>query len=304
MTTRRVAVARGRTVTLDDVGAHDGVPLVYLHGTPDSRLARPGDDGLAAEAGIRLLALDRPGYGGSDPLPLAASSGAGDPGGCADWTRLLSEDIGRVLDAVAVERCAVLAWSGGALAGLALAARLPARVSALGIVPRQAYGDLSVRDAGAERTAALELAEAMPPGERGDALAPLLAPYPCDRALALEHQADQRDAAGARELAAVPGGAERMADALVEAVRHGLAGIAADVETQARPFDVDLAALAHPVRLWYGAEDTVAPPEFGRWYARNLPDARLDVVDGAAHFLLFIRWSEILSAMRGLTRPT
>lgn len=131
-------------MTLDDVGDPAGVPLLYLHGTPDSRLARPADDGVAARAGVRLLALDRPGYGGSDALP------AGSP-----WTGALARDVAAVLDELDVERVLLLAWSGGTLAALALAAALPAHVSALGIVaglvPRQAYDDPAVGRAAAER---------------------------------------------------------------------------------------------------------------------------------------------------------
>jgi pimeloyl-ACP methyl ester carboxylesterase len=278
-------------MTLDDVGDPAGVPLLYLHGTPDSRLARPADDGPAARAGVRLLALDRPGYGGSDPPPVGGSS----------WTAPLARDVAAVLDELDVERVALLAWSGGTLAALALAAALPAQVSALGIVaglvPRQAYDDPAVRWAGVERLRTLELAEALAPGELGEAMAPLLAPYPCDHDLALEHQAEHRDRAAARELETVAGGADRMADALVEAVRHGLAGVAADVEAQARTLDVDVAAAGCRTRLWYGSADAVTPPAFGEWYARELPAATLDIVPGGAHYLLFTRWGDILRAL-------
>jgi pimeloyl-ACP methyl ester carboxylesterase len=278
-------------MTLDDVGDPEGVPLLYLHGTPDSRLARPADDGPAARAGVRLLALDRPGYGGSDPLPIGGSS----------WTGPLARDVAAVLGELQVGHVGLLAWSGGTLAALALAAALPAQVSALGIVsglvPRQAYDDPAVRRAGAERLHTLGLADTLPPGQLGEAVAPLLAPHPCDRALALEHQAERRDPAGARELASVAGGADRMADALVEAVRHGLAGVAADVEAQARALDVDVTTVACRTRLWYGSADAVTPPAFGDWYARELPAATLDVVPGAAHYLLFTQWAGILRTL-------
>jgi pimeloyl-ACP methyl ester carboxylesterase len=278
-------------MTLDDAGDPAGVPLLYLHGTPDSRLARPADDAVAARAGVRLLALDRPGYGGSDSLPADAAPGTGP----------LAHQVASVLDELAVERTALVAWSGGTLAALAVAARLPERVSALGVVaglvPRQAYDDPVVREAGAERLRTLELADTLPRGQLGEAVAPLLAPYPCDHALALEHQAEHRDPAGALELASVAGGTDRMADALVEAVRHGLAGIAADLEAQARPLDIDLVAVGCPTRLWYGTADAVTPPAFGEWYARELPAATLDLVSGAAHYLLFTRWAEILGTL-------
>jgi pimeloyl-ACP methyl ester carboxylesterase len=295
VTTRQIEVAGGRVVMLDDVGRPDGVPVLYLHGTPDSRLARPADDGLAADAGVRVLALDRPGYGGSDPMPTVGSGAGTSPGG---WVEAVVGDGVAVLDELRVERCGVVAWSGGALTALAVAAGLPERIAALGIVaglvPRQAYHDPAVREAGGDRLATLGLAEVLPPGELGEAVAPLVAPYPCDRRLALEHQAEHRDTAGALELATVPGGVERMADALVEAVRRGLAGAAADIEAQARPLAADLGSIACPVRLWYGTDDVVTPPAFGRWYAERLAGATLELVDGAAHYLLFTRWTDIL----------
>ena len=301
--TRTVPLAGGRMLTLDDVGDPAGAPVVYLHGTPDSRLARHPDDGLASAAAVRLLAVDRPGYGGTSPLP----GGAGDP----DWPAVVAADLAAALDTLGVDRVAVLAWSGGALAGLALAAAggapqspLAGRVAALGIVaglaPRQAYDDPEVRSAGAPRLGLVELAEVVPPGDLGPEVAPLLAPVRCDAALAAEHQAAARNPADAAELATVDGAAEVMAAALVEAVRSGPAGVEADVEAQARPLPVVLGDVTCPVRLWYGTADEVAPPAFGRWYRAHLPAARLTVVDGAGHYLAFTRWRELLADMAGL----
>ena len=309
--TRTVALGGGRVMTVDDVGDPGGAPVLYLHGTPDSRLARHPEDGLAVAAGVRLLAVDRAGYGGTSP-----TAGRWSPG----WPAAAAADVAAVLDDLGVDTCAVLAWSGGALTGLALAAiagppragtdpsstggGMGGRVAALGIVaglvPRQAYDDPDVRAAGEARLGMLEMADGLPPGELGDAMAPLLAPHPCDEALAAEHQAEHRDAAGAAELATVPGGAERMARGLAEAVRAGLAGVAADVEAQAHPLAVDLAAITCPVRLWYGRDDTVTPPAFGRWYAAHLPTADLSVVEGAAHYLAFTRWTAMLTDLAAL----
>lgn len=320
--TRTVALGDDRAMTVDDAGDPGGVAVLYLHGTPDSRLARHPDDGLAAAAGVRLLALDRPGYGGSSPPPAPWSPG---------WPGDVAADVARLLDALGVERCAVLAWSGGALTALALAAGAPlpgdggsagdhsptgagpgasplaGRVEACGIVagvvPRQAYDDPQVRAAGMNRLGMIELADVVPPGELGPEVAPMLAPAPCDLALAAEHQAENRSAADTAELAAVAGGAERMAAALVEAVRPGLAGAVADVEAQARPLAVDLSTVAGPVHLWYGGRDLVAPPAFGRWYETHLPHASLTVDERAAHFLLFTRWSEILTTLTATVAP-
>ena len=299
--TRSVPLGGGRTLTLDDVGDPTGVPVLYLHGTPDSRRSRHPDDALAAAAGVRLLAVDRPGYGGTSPGP----GGTWSPGWPAAW----ATDVAVALDAVGVDMCAVLAWSGGALAALALASHgapgdagpLAGRVAALGIVaglvPRQAYDDPAVRAAGEARLAVVELADALAPGDLGGEIAPMLAPFPCGEALAAEHQAEQRSPAGAVELASVPGGVEVMAAGLVEAVRHGLTGVAADVEAQARPLDADLGAIRCPVRLWYGEVDEVTPVAFGRWYADHLPGATLSVVPGAGHYVALTHWPALLAEL-------
>lgn len=304
--TRAVALGGGRVAAVDDVGDPAGVPVLYLHGTPDSRLARHPDDGLAAAAGVRLLALDRPGYGGT-----SASPGPWSPG----WPAAVAADAAAVLDDLGIERCAVLAWSGGALTGLALAGGpapgggpMAGRVAALGIVaglvPCQAFDDPEVAAAGEHRLGTIELADAVPPGELGAEVAPMLAPHPCGLALATEHQAAHRSAHDAAELARVPGGAVRMAEALVEAVRSGLAGVAADVEAQARPLAVDPADVGCPVRLWYGSNDTVTPPAFGRWYASHLAGAELAVVDGGGHYLAFTAWSPMLAELAEISRRT
>lgn len=279
-----VRLADGTAVAADVVGDPGGVPLVWLHGTPGSRLARHPDESLAGRHGARLIAVDRPGYGASDPQPPGAFPGA----------------LAALLDHLDVERCTVVAWSGGALDGLAAAARLGDRVAALvlvsALVPREAYAEPTVAAAVPDRAHLLELADSLPAGELGPAVAPLLAPYPCDRGLAAEHQAASRDAVGVDEVASVPGLADRMADSLVEAVRRGLAGVEADVEAQNRPSPVALADIACPVHLWWGALDTVTPVPFGDWYARHLRSATLAVVPTAGHHLPITHWPLLLKA--------
>jgi pimeloyl-ACP methyl ester carboxylesterase len=283
----------GRTLGVDDVGDPHGTPVVYLHGTPDSRLARHPDDGLAGEAGVRLLAVDRPGYGATSASPPGA-----DPSVFAD-------DVAAMLDHLGIDRAALLTWSGGALHGLAAtSAQLADRSHGLhvvaGIVPREAYDDPTVRAAAGHRLGLVDLAEGLPPEgliDLAEGLAPLQAPQPCDHAVALEHQREQRSPADQMILEQVPGAIDRMADALVEAVRHGLAGVRTDIETEVRRGALDLTTITLPVHLWYGTADTVTPPALGEWYAKQLPHAHLTLVPDASHYLPFTHWPDLLTAL-------
>jgi pimeloyl-ACP methyl ester carboxylesterase len=42
---------------------------------------------------------------------------------------------------------------------------------------------------------------------------------------------------------------------------------------------------------------------FGEWYARELPAATLDIVPGAAHYLLFTHWADILRTLAVAATP-
>jgi pimeloyl-ACP methyl ester carboxylesterase len=110
-----VTVHPGRTVAFTDLGDPDGVCVLFFHGAPASRLV-PGflADDFAAE-GLRVLSLDRPGYGGSSPQP-----GRSRP----DWP----DDVAAVAAALGGGRFAVIGHSSGGPYALACCALLPDQV--------------------------------------------------------------------------------------------------------------------------------------------------------------------------------
>ncbi|MET0145438.1 MAG: alpha/beta hydrolase, partial [Ilumatobacteraceae bacterium] len=270
MATSTITLRDGRRLCVDDVGDPRGRPVLYVHGTPDSRRARHPDDSTAMDAGTRLLAVDRPGAGGSDVDP------DGTVGSFAD-------DIAELADHVGIRSMGVLAWSAGALHGLAVAARHPALVSRVGIAaglpPVAAYRAPGILDgASDDRRMVAELAAEMTPAELGALLAPMVAPWPCDIELATAHVMEGADEVRRAELDAVPGAVAAMAAGVVDAVAAGLAGLEHDIALQVTPPDIDLVGVTCPVRLWYGELDRTAPPTFGHWFAAHLPSTTLDVV--------------------------
>lgn len=278
----------GRTLAFDDVGDPAGTPVVYLHGTPDSRLARPPDP-ISAAAGVRLLAVDRPGSGDSDRHPGAPLLALGD-------------DLGALLDHLQVARVILLGWSAGGLCALGAAVRLGERVAGIGLVgavpPVEAYQDRTVLDAlGPGRRGFVEMALEVPAAELAAEAAPYLVPHPFDPAVARAHVLEGAGAVGRRELEAVPAAVDALVAALEASVRQGLGGLVDDLVRQLEP-GLDLGGVRAPVRTFHGGADGTSPPEVGAWLVSRLPSAVLDLSPDAGHHLLFPRWRGILRALQ------
>jgi 2-succinyl-6-hydroxy-2,4-cyclohexadiene-1-carboxylate synthase len=250
----RFDVETGDGLRLHVERAGDGPALLLLHGfTGSAESWAP----LRATLGGRwtTIAVDLPGHG--------RSSAPDDPARYA--LPRVADDLAAVLDALAIERAAVLGYSMGGRTALHFALRHPARVAALVLESASpGAGDAAERAARLASDAALadaverEGVEAFV--DRWERL-PL---WTSQAAL----PADVRGRLRAGRLANRAGG-------LANSLRG--AGAAADPLPLGR-----LAAQAAPALLVVGALDTryVA---LGRVMADAMPRARLAVVDGAGH---------------------
>src|SRR5690242_13453366 len=115
-----VRLADGRWLELWDGGASRGTPVLFLPGCPDTRhAAYPGDE-AAQRLGVRLVAINRPGYGRSTSHASTHLS--------------VADDVVAVADALGIERFAVAGMSIGGPYAVACAALHPDRVTALGVL--------------------------------------------------------------------------------------------------------------------------------------------------------------------------
>lgn len=123
----------GRAMAWSEYGSARGLPCILVPDTGSSRLA-PGwllhDSALPAA--IRLLAVDRPGIGVSDPIGFGG-------------TEQPAEDLRRMVETLAVGRVAVIGIGQGADDALAFAARYPALVTSVAAVSVRLPGDVSGR---------------------------------------------------------------------------------------------------------------------------------------------------------------
>jgi pimeloyl-ACP methyl ester carboxylesterase len=105
----------GGVVAWREWGDRGNPPIVFLHGTPGSRLLIP-DPTLDH----RVITFDRPGYGLSTPLRIPSLSG-------------VAETVSRIGDALSLKRFAVVGFSGGGRFALACGALLPDRVTRVAV---------------------------------------------------------------------------------------------------------------------------------------------------------------------------
>lgn len=296
--THRVTLPDGRTLAADVVGDPVGVPVVHLHGAPDCRLARHPDDEMAAQLGVRLIAVDRPGWGWSDPLPAG------------DGVRAWADDLAVLLDELGIERCRVAAWSAGAPFAWGAAAGRPDRVErvitfgAVALLEAFAPGepDRSAADASPVRQGVVDaVLDGMPADHLAAEMASyLIPPAPVDLDLARDAVTENLGPGTRAALESIPGLVDQLALSLAAGVdRHGDAGFVTDIAVQ---FSDGLLAVVEdvrcPVTLVHGDRDPIAGPGVGEWFARRLPDAQVVTWPVGHQGLLteWLRWLELLAA--------
>lgn len=277
---RLLRLEGGRLLAIDHRGPPGARTVLFLHAAPGSRVLDP-DPWATATAGIRLVMYDRPGYGASTPL---ADDVVPTIAGAAD-------DAATVIAEVKARRVSVVGWSAGGLVALALAARHPELVESVTMVCTPAHED-DVARLPEEHLDLIDTLRPNLPSALG-VVAQALAPIAHSPGAMLDLLgAGEVDDAVRRSQAHGP----RLLSMAQEAVRQGIAGMAADiVASSVAPWGFDPTDVDVPVGLWYGAEDELVSLEHGAYWSGVLPQAELTVVPDAGHLLPLTHWDRILA---------
>lgn len=113
--TETMTLSDGRTLAFDVYGDPDGTPVIFSHGFSDSHVIRNPDDTLTASLGVRWIAADQPGVGGSSPKKGRK---------VVDW----GPDMEELADHLGLDRFNAAGHSGGGPHALAVAFHMPDRV--------------------------------------------------------------------------------------------------------------------------------------------------------------------------------
>jgi pimeloyl-ACP methyl ester carboxylesterase len=277
MTNDTISMKDGRIVGYADHGSPDQTAVLWCHGGPGNRLEPLLVAADAARAGLRLIGIDRPGYGRSTPQPGRTIGG---------WTA----DALAVLDHLGIDQCVVVGASTGGAYALALAAHSP-RV--IGAVACCAISDMRWTAGKAmnvschafwnehDRDKACRMAiEAF--GPHGENLVPPRGPI----------SADASDAA----LSTTSGFLSAWIPCVAEMFPTGMAGYVDDRRADAHGWETfDVKRITCPITVLHGADDGMVPVANAHHTAAIVPGATLRVFAGLGHFSILTKAVEVMS---------
>lgn len=280
----------GRRLAYQEYGDLQGYPILLFHGTPGSRLWFMEDDPSTSAMGIRLIALDRPGYGGSDPKPDRT---------LLDWV----EDVNEAVQILELNRYSVLGVSGGGVYAAACACKAPKGLHSAAMVasgmpfhggkapasmnrPNRMVFWLSRHAPWLLKSAfraQIKMMETNPERYKQSLLKGNAHLSEWDRA---RLQTDEQATATFYHMR--------------EAFRQGPDEAVRECALLSKPWDFELHDIQVPTYVFHGEADTMAPYDAAAAAVANVPNCQLITIEEAGHFLIEDEavWREILLSLR------
>lgn len=273
----------GRAVLASTFGARDFKRVIfYSHGFPASRLEATVAHGVALKHGLTVVAIDRPGFGGSEWYPGRQFT---------DW----AADVSLVAQHVGAARFGILSVSGGTPTAIAAAGALGEKVAKLtivsGVAPMCAPGALQGMNPANRVLIRL--------GQRSKTLgrlsitsiAAVWRAFPSTVSIwfgALLPKADI-DIVRRPEVAVV------LARNMREALRQGIRGAVSEYMLLLTDWRELLSRVTVQTSIWHGDADTYVPIVMAEILAKGIQGSSFHTVEGGGHFMIVDRLEPILA---------
>jgi len=275
-------LADGRTLAFRTYGAADGFPVLALHGTPGSRFKFVSVHAFALAHGLRVIALDRWGYGATSPHKSPSLSAF-----CADVKSLVTE--------LGIARLAVIGISGGGPYAAAVSASLGGMLAASALV--SPVGPIAVATDPARLSRFHRFAFLTFP-KHGWLMRRsfawfrrklLLQPRFAMRVIVV--RAPKVD----RLILADEAIFERLSYSFQVGLALGTTGMETDMRVFSQPWNVDLDATRAPTRIWIGSRDTSVPQAAVESLAQRIPGAEIVRLPDDGHLWIARHYEGVLT---------
>jgi pimeloyl-ACP methyl ester carboxylesterase len=280
----------GRKIGYIEYGDPDGFPVMFFHGTPGSRLIFLEDDETSRELGIRLISLDRPGFGISTPKPNRT---------VLDW----AEDVKEVADYLSVDKFAIIGVSGGGAFAAACAYKLADRVTTAALVSSTTpweNGKAPKSEMRANKIAFF-LARRLPWLLKAsyNAQKKLIKQDP-EKFMEQMKEGNKHLNEWDRQFLQTEEQLKGTMMHLSEAFRVSVDECINEAVLMTKPWDFSLAEIKIPVDIWHGENDTMAPTDEIKKLAPTIPNCQTHYIPGAGHFIMDDEetWKNILITIK------
>lgn len=291
---KTIQLSDGRTLAYLDSGDPEGRPVFFFHGGPGSRLDGLIFDELNQQLGIRMIALDRPGYGLSDFQEDRTY---------LDWP----DDVSELADQLGIDRFAVLGWSSGGPYAAVVAHETPQRVTVAVIVagegpyasddyPQSVLTGDTFQGSGANKLFIWSANNG--PWAMRTLFRSMRIMLFSDPASFIENSGGADMPAKDKQFFTRDFRREYSAG-LVEAFRQGAKGVTHEFTIERLDWPFELEEIHAPtVLMFLGEEDTAVDPRVGEYVCMRIPSCdEPTIYPGEGHTVVYYRYEEIIQAM-------
>ena len=283
--TQFISLSSGRKLCYAEFGAENGIPLLYFHGWPSSRLQARAVHKLGKKLGITIYAPDRPGLGQSDNQEGRTLK---------DWPIIVEEFINHLNLKQPIH---VQGVSGGGPYALATACALNNRIATTSIVcgapPLQ---ELPNRNEMIWPYRALLKVRPIIPAIMKPAL-------PITKWIASKDYDEAPLSWFVKTLSKADQtmfGQDDTADFALYSFREAFSmdapGLLIDADAYSERWNLDYSQITHPVHFWHGTADQNIPFSMAKHLASQIPNAITHWLEGEGHYTIPIKHSEKILA--------
>ena len=261
-------------------GDAGGYPVVYCHGFPACRLEAKLAHTAAQTQGIRLIAIDRPGFGRSEFLTNRSM---------LDWPR----DVRSLMDHLGINTFSVLGVSGGAPHAMSCAIQMKERIRKFGLV----CGLGKLTNPGTVKELRLLIRwlanfEIKHPKAGyiflSQILARLFQVFPALSFEAIKRVLPPSD----KEILNIPYVKNCLKSVIKETFAQGGTGPSWEFHLFTHAWGFDLHDISVETYIWHGGQDRTVPLVMSKRHAQAIPGAKMKIFDNEGHFSLPIRHAE------------
>lgn len=275
----------GRTIGYAEYGDLAGNPIFYFHGGQESRLSSFFMDSIAMKMGIRIISMDRPGIGISSFQKDRTFY---------DW----GKDVNELADFLGIKKYSIFGLSGGAPHVLSCLINNPERIKNAAIISGATPYDYKGTLKGMwfpvkilHWLAGMKSDKKLRKYIQKDFHSMLNNPE--KRMKQFQRFLPEPDKKMMRNN---PNYGWDFIQGSIESYKQGVDGVVQEWKLYVADWGMNFNNIEHPVTLWYGREDKMAPVARGEFYKEHLRNSTLKIINNEAHFsLIRNHLTEILS---------